>query len=112
MQNSRTSNGKFLFSIDEWLTANQIRRYFSRLKALNASQKISSRSQSSRSTNSSLDQDSDDEEHHDSADYEVKFGFLFSTIREILLGSHERFRCHSRDRRKDYFFENMFYTRR
>lgn len=112
MQNCKTSNGQFRFSIDEWLTANQIRSYFSRLKALNASQKLSSRSQSSRSTSSSPDQESDDEEQDDSVDYEVKFSFLFSTIRKILLESRERLRCHSRDRRNDDSLENMLYTRR
>lgn len=74
MQSSKTVDGRFLFATDEWMSTNQIRSYFSRLKSVSAKRNnytsLSSTSQSSDSILS--EQTNDDVEEDESSNYEVR----------------------------------------
>lgn len=76
MQFTKTVNGKFLFTLDEWILTSQIRSYFSRLKAAavrrNSSGSLSNGSQSNvKMLNTENNSDEDNDEDEESFDCQV-----------------------------------------
>ena len=76
MQNVKTSTGRFLFNIDEWLTTSQVRSYFSRMRlgTIKKSDQQPSHSNSTRSSviNNEYQQENDlDEDADDDAEVDI-----------------------------------------
>lgn len=77
MQNAKTPQGKFMFGINEWLTASQIRSYFSRIRLTKSKQTSSvSHLKSSQFMDSFDNEDDDDEDAY----FEVTLFFMILNL--------------------------------
>jgi hypothetical protein len=72
MQQAKTSGGKYIFSIDEWLTTSQVRSYFSRMRltTIKKTDQVSSTGRSKRTT-FITNEDEEEQDFDDEADAEV-----------------------------------------
>ena len=82
MQQAKTSSGRYVFTINEWLTTGQIRSYFSRLRSTTVN-KIDRMSTMVVSAPTNYAHDDNEENVADEDDAQVLTLFYFYSIYEI-----------------------------